>query len=91
MTTTVSITEFARNLSEYVNRVVYRGERYVLLRGKHPVAEVGPVAEGQRLGDLVAVIASAPQLTPDEAAAFSADLDAARAEFGALPADQWLS
>ncbi len=30
---TCSVTEVARNFADYVNRVVYRGERFVLVRG----------------------------------------------------------
>ena len=36
---TRSVTEVARHFADYINRVVYRGERFVLMRGNKPVAE----------------------------------------------------
>ena len=37
-----SVTEIARHFADYVNRVAYRREHFVLLRGNKPVAELGP-------------------------------------------------
>ena len=77
---TLSVTELARNFSEYVNRVLYRRERFVLMRGNRPVAELRPVPEGRTLGDLQKILASLPHLTPEEANEFAEDLKAARTE-----------
>jgi antitoxin (DNA-binding transcriptional repressor) of toxin-antitoxin stability system len=49
---TRSVTEVARNFADYINRVVYRGERFVLVRGNKPVAELGPLPVGKRLAEL---------------------------------------
>ena len=56
----VNITEVLRNFSDYINRVAYRGERFILVRGGKPVAELSPVPSGTRLGDLPSLLASLP-------------------------------
>ncbi len=78
-TTTLSVTEMVRGFADYMNRVAYRGERFVLVKGRKPIAEVRPIAAGRLLGELEAVLQSLPRLTPAEAESFAADLDAVRA------------
>ena len=73
-----SVTEVARNFAEYVNRVAYRGERFTLMRGGKPVAELSPVARGVRVEDLPALFASLPRLALDEAEAFARDIELGR-------------
>ncbi len=91
-TTSISVTEMVRWFSEYVNRVVYRQERFILLKGRKPVAELRPVASGVRLGELEEVLRGLPRLSPEEAAAFASDLDAARGELPPQgPEDAWAS
>ena len=91
MATRVSVTEFVRNFADLINRVAYRGERLVLVRGSREVAEVRPVPEGGRLGDLAGLLAELPRLGND-AAEFGAALGAARAELGRhSPGDPWPS
>jgi antitoxin (DNA-binding transcriptional repressor) of toxin-antitoxin stability system len=91
MAVRASVTEVARRFSEFVNRVALRGERFVLIRGGRPVAELAPVPASHTLGELADVLAALPRLTPDEAAAFEADLDAARAELGPPESPSWES
>jgi antitoxin (DNA-binding transcriptional repressor) of toxin-antitoxin stability system len=86
----VSVTDVFRNFSDYLNRVAYRGERFVLVRGGKSVAELSPVPRGTRLGDLPGLLASLPRLSDDEAEAFARDLVRARDELDALPPrDPW--
>ena len=47
MALTLSVTEVARHFAEYINRVSYRGESFVLVRGNKPVAELRPPSCGQ--------------------------------------------
>ncbi len=70
----VSITEVSRHFSDYLNRVAYRGECFVLLRGKKALAELGPAPKGRRLGDLPELLKSLPSLTKGEADAFLKDI-----------------
>ena len=80
MKISANVTDVIRNFADYINRVAYRGERFVLIRGGRPVAELGPVPVGTRLCELPELLASLPRLKPSEAEAFSRDLDIARAE-----------
>jgi antitoxin (DNA-binding transcriptional repressor) of toxin-antitoxin stability system len=92
MKITATVTEVFRNFSDYINRVAYRGERFVLVRGGRPVAELTPVVAGARLGDLPALLDSLPRLTAAEAAALGEDLDRARSELEERPpGDPWVS
>jgi antitoxin (DNA-binding transcriptional repressor) of toxin-antitoxin stability system len=90
----LSVTEAARHLSEILGRVRFRGERFVLTKGGHPVAELGPVAAPAlvRLGELPAILAELPHLTPEEAESFDHDLQAARGAVGPVPqSNPWAS
>jgi antitoxin (DNA-binding transcriptional repressor) of toxin-antitoxin stability system len=88
----LSVTEFVRSFSDFINRVAYRGEGFVLTRGGRPVGELRPLPQSRRLGDLPAILASLPQLDAVEVAAFSDDLEAARREVDARPLDdRWAS
>ena len=70
----LSVTDVARHFSDYVNRVAYRNERFVLRKGRKAVAELRPVSVGRRLGDLPAIIASLPRLSDSDLAGFSKDI-----------------
>ena len=78
MVKTISVTEVARHFAEYINRVAYRGECFVLVRGNKPMAELRPLSTGKRLAELPALLASLPHLSPAEATQFAGDLTAAR-------------
>jgi antitoxin (DNA-binding transcriptional repressor) of toxin-antitoxin stability system len=47
MTTTVTTTELARNLSEILNRVRYKGERFRIERKGELIATLEPAAAGK--------------------------------------------
>ncbi|MFA7172733.1 MAG: type II toxin-antitoxin system prevent-host-death family antitoxin [Kiritimatiellia bacterium] len=76
----LSVTEAARNFSEYVNRVNYKGDRFLLVKGGRGVAELRPVPKGRRLSELAVLFKSSLRLDSDEIDSFEVDLDAARAE-----------
>ncbi len=78
MAQTLSVTEVARHFADYINRVSYRGECFVLMRGNKPVAELRPLPAGKRLVELPALLASLPHLSPAEATQLAGDLTAAR-------------
>jgi antitoxin (DNA-binding transcriptional repressor) of toxin-antitoxin stability system len=87
-----SVTEVARNFADYINRVAFRGEHFTLMRGGKPVAELRPVPAGKRLGELSALLASLPQLSPEDVSALAEDLDLARTELSEQPLqDPWAS
>lgn len=91
-TTVVTVTEAVRHFSDYVSRVVFRHETFVLHKGKKPVAELRPLPTGRRLGDLPVILRSLPHLSRDDAAAFAEDVNMARTDLarGELR-DPWAS
>ncbi len=92
MRSTPSVTDVARNFAEYINRVAFGGERFVLMRGKKAVAELRPVPSGKRLRELPGLLASLPRLSDSEAADLAADLDHSRRELTRAPLrDPWAS
>jgi antitoxin (DNA-binding transcriptional repressor) of toxin-antitoxin stability system len=66
MSQTLTVTEVARHLAEYINRVAYCDESFMLVRGNKPIAE------------LPALCASLPLLSATEAAQLAEDLLAAQ-------------
>jgi antitoxin (DNA-binding transcriptional repressor) of toxin-antitoxin stability system len=86
------VTEVARNFADYVNRVACRGERFVIMRGRRPVAELRPLPAAMRLGELPALLETLPRLGAEDAAAFEDDLTIAREQLGRRPErDAWES
>jgi antitoxin (DNA-binding transcriptional repressor) of toxin-antitoxin stability system len=77
MTACPTVSEVAENFSEYLDRVAH-GERFVLMHGSQPVAELTPVKGRPRLRDLPAILKSLPHLAPEDLDGFDADLAAAR-------------
>lgn len=66
MTTRVTATEAARQFSEILNRVAYKGETFVVERAGRPICEISPTAsEGISTSELVNLLRSSPR--PDKA------------------------
>lgn len=85
---TISATEAARSFSDVLNRVRFRGEEFVIVRGGEEVARLAPVpASPTRLGELVAALRSGRR--PD--AAFARDLERIQASQAKLGPDPWAS
>lgn len=88
----VTLTEAARNFSDYVSRVAYRNEMFVLCKGKKPIAELRPLPRGRRLGDLPGILRALPRLSKADAEDFAADVATAReAQAVAETRDPWAS
>lgn len=87
MTTRVTATEAARNFSDLVNRVHYRGESFDIVRGGEVVARITNAPDRARCGatELVAALERAGHT--DEA--FADDLDGIQRDQPSLPADPW--
>ncbi len=65
METKISATEAARSLSDIINRVVNRGEEFVVERGGDPVCKISPVGPRRcTLADLKELFKKAPR--PDD-------------------------
>ncbi|HUT26049.1 MAG TPA: hypothetical protein VM492_17070 [Sumerlaeia bacterium] len=88
----LTITEFVRHFSDYVNRVSYRNESFLLRKGSKAVAELRPTPSGRRLGDLPGLFESLPPLTDREAREFAEDLALIREDASKeSPRDPWAS
>lgn len=85
--TRVSATEAARNLSELLNRVRYRGESFDVVRGGSVVARLTPSATPLRATAKELLEALRLVGAPDEA--FAADLERVQAEQPTLLEDPW--
>lgn len=61
--TTISTTEAARHLGDYLARVKHRGERFLLTKNDQPIAELSPAAGSRRAtwGELVSAVARLPR------------------------------
>lgn len=66
-TVSVSVTEFSRGLSEFLNHVQYQGQVLDIERGKRVIARVSPVAltDGFPIDQLDDFLAKGPQLGAD--------------------------
>lgn len=76
--TVITATELAKNLSDILNRVKYKGERFEVRRNGETVALLGPRVPDTvvTFGDLVDLIRNGPR--PDEE--WAADMEAYLAE-----------
>jgi antitoxin (DNA-binding transcriptional repressor) of toxin-antitoxin stability system len=89
----LTVTEVVRNFSEILGRVRFKGERFILLKGGKPVAELRPAKGPARLHlrDLPEVLAALPHLGAADADRFARDLESARVAVGLAPAAPWES
>lgn len=90
MPETLTVTEMARKFADYINRVAYRGERFVLTKGNREVAEIRPLPKGLSYSELRDVLTSGPHLDPEDVEQFAKDIEEAREELNSLPIrDPW--
>ncbi len=89
--TRLTVTEAVRNFSEILSRVRFKGERFLLVKGGRPIAELGPTpAAGLvRLEELPAVLETLPHLEPEDADRFARDLESGRSAVGPMPVAPW--
>ena len=89
MTSTLTVTEAARNFSDVINRTFYRNETTVLLKGGKPVARIVPVSSPTvTAGELAALWPTLPHLDSSDADAFANELESATHPLPA-PRDPW--
>jgi len=61
--TTISTTEAARHLGDYLARVKHKGEHFLLTKNDQAIAELSPAAGSRRAtwGELVSAVARLPR------------------------------
>lgn len=85
----MTVTEAARNFSDLVNRVYYRGESTILTRNGFPVAYLSPAAAVTTpASELAGAWAELPHLDRADAARFAEELEQARRALGPVE-DPW--
>ena len=75
---TITVTEAARNFSDFVSRVHYQGECALLVKGGRPMVKVTPVRNANTGRDLATLWAKISHLSPAEAEAFGDDIAESR-------------
>jgi antitoxin (DNA-binding transcriptional repressor) of toxin-antitoxin stability system len=87
----VSATEAARRLGDLLARVRYRGESFLIRRGKTLVARLGPATEQPlRTGSEIAGMwADRPRIAAPEARAFASAVTEGRKRLNRPPRDPW--
>ncbi len=68
MDTKITATELARSLSDVLNRVRYRGERFIVVRNGETVATIEPTATPSKittLGEFLEWLKETPLPDPD--------------------------
>ena len=85
--TRITATELARNLSDILNRVRYKGERFRIERNGETVAVLEPGEERKRftVADFIALIERLPPVDED----FWKDIEEARKAIGPMPEPSW--
>jgi antitoxin (DNA-binding transcriptional repressor) of toxin-antitoxin stability system len=85
----ISATELAKNLSDVLSRIRYRGERFVVERNGEPVASLGPVgaAPGITVAELFERLRTISR--PDER--FTDDLETIQASQPRVEFPEWPS
>jgi hypothetical protein len=88
----LTVTEFSRGLSNFLNQVQYQGQILDIQRGKRIVARVLPagISEGYPIVQLDALLTKGPQLPATESLSMADDLAAIRADMVARD-DPWAS
>lgn len=90
--TAVAVTEFSRNLSDFLNQVQYQGQSLDIQRGKRIETRVLPAApsDGFALDQLDDFLAGGPQPSDSERQAMASDVSSVRAQLTS-PGDPWAS
>lgn len=85
-----SVDEVAQHFADYIDRVARKGERFILMRGEEPVAELLPVGASRRMAELPGILASLPRLGADDAVVLADEIEQAATELSQRPAnDPW--
>jgi antitoxin (DNA-binding transcriptional repressor) of toxin-antitoxin stability system len=87
METTITATELARNLSDILNRVRYKGESFRVVRSGEVVAEIKPVPGAPAItwGEFVKIWDRLPKPDPE----FWDDVEEARRLMNQPPENPW--
>lgn len=91
MESTLTVTDAARNFSDVINRVVYRGDTAILTRNGKPVARIIPERPKVTGRELAKIWAKRERMPKEEAEAFARDIEEGRRLYNKpeVPRDPW--
>lgn len=89
MEATITATQLAKRLSDILNRVQYRQERFIIERNGEPIAEIVPAGPqvGATFGEILEKLKNLPR--PDDR--FADDLEEIHASQQVIEPPQWPS
>ena len=83
----ITATQAVREFSELLNKIKFKGDRYIIKRSGKPVAQMEPIREAKKakmLKELKSLLKELPRLD-QELDAFAADLEGVRKDQPPLP------
>jgi len=80
----ITVTEVARNLSDFFSRVHYQGSGALVVKGGKPLVRVTPARRFKTCGELAKLLPSLPTVPVVEAIRFERDLKAAKRNFSPM-------
>ena len=83
----ITATQAVRDFSELLNKIKFKGDRYIIERSGKPVAQMEPVREAKKtttLKELKSLLKELPRLD-EELDSFAADLQGIRKDQPPLP------
>ena len=86
---TITATELARNLADYLNRVAYRGEQFTIVRNGKPLGELRPVKKSGTMKDLIEILKTLDEWPAEEREAFALEVEEARRLGNRPMTDPW--
>lgn len=90
MAKTLTVTEMSRKFADYMNRIRYRRESFILTKGNQPFAEIKPLPRGLTGAEFLDLMERGPHLDPEDVEQFAKDIEDARKELNSLPIhDPW--
>ncbi len=77
----ITVTEVARNLSDFFSRVHYQGSSALVVKGGKPLVKVTPARRFKTCGELAVLWPTLPQVPAAEAVRFERDMKAGKRNF----------
>lgn len=80
----ITVTEVARNLSDFFSRIHYQGSGALVVKGGKPLVKVTSARRPKTCGELAVLWPTLTQVPAEEAVRFERDLKAAKNNFSPM-------
>ena len=84
----ITVTEVARNLSDFLSRIHYQGSGALVVKGGKPLVKVTSARRPKTCGELAVLWPTLTQVPAEEVVCFERDLKAAKHNFRPMKS-QW--